>query len=469
MGKKTAMLRRGRRNVVRLGRAAAHNVSDLPALQDPAIHAYLSRSTNVFFLVVALIMWSVAWPTLPVTHDVFAYLLPVLSGGAVLPVALAWASPTIGWGISVVTAVVMTLFVPTVNGWPWSIQVTHIIALLVLTAMTCLRGPIRQIPLVAACTMVLLWFAAPPDQRGGWIFAIGFIAVVSALLRYLFQSRRLLAERTEETELAQSQQAVLRERARIARDLHDVVAHRMSTVVVMAQTAQYRLPEELGPLTIAEFDGIAVAARESLDEVRQLLGVLRLDNGALAAPNPGMAEIDSLISATRGAGVAVTFTDTTDHTQIGESSALVIYRIVQESLANATRHAPGAQVIVALVGTPDATVLTVVNSVPITESLDAGGSGVGLLGMDERAKSVGGQVDTGPTSDGGFAVHAVIPNRPGVREPVVIEPPTTDANQSTSEAGDRVDLSKPVDSEEVSSQPAASEDETVPADGATSG
>lgn len=446
MGNKTGKPRR--RRLSRLGRAASDAVSGIPVLQDPAVRAYLSRSSNLFFLLVALVLWSVAWPTLPLTHELAPFVLPVMSAAAVLPVALAWSSPTIGWGISVVAAVVMTLFVPTVNGWPWSIQVTHFIALLVLTLMTCLRGPIRQIPLVAACMMVLLWFAAPGDQRAGWIFAIGFIAVVSTLLRYVFRSRRLLAERTEETELAQSQQAVLRERARIARDLHDVVAHRMSMVVVMAQTARYRLDDELSPATVAEFDAIAAAARESLDEVRQLLGVLRLDNGALAAPNPGMADIDSLIAATRAAGVALTVTDTTDHDQIGDSAALVIYRIVQESLANATRHAPGAQVMVALVGSSEATTLSVVNSTPTADPIDAGGSGVGLLGMAERAKSVGGQVNTGATVDGGYAVHAVIPNR--VSAPRIEVDPAADERPAVDEP-ERVDLSKPVEQEQVSS------------------
>lgn len=441
MSKKFATPRRAAGAVQSLGRDAADHL----ARQDPSIHAYLASKANRFFLVVALILWSVAWPTLPITHHLPAFLYPVFAGFGVLPVAFAWSSPLIAWATSVITAVAMTLLVPRVGDWPWGIQVTHLIALLVLTAAACLRGPIRQIPLVAAATMALLWFVAPDDQRGGWIFAVAFVSVVSALLRYLSQSRRMLAERTEETELAQSQQAVLRERARIARDLHDVVAHRMSTVVVMAQTARYRLPDELGEATIGEFDAIASAARESLDEVRQLLGVLRLDNGALAAPNPGLADIDSLVAATRGAGVPVTVTDTTSHDLIGESSALVIYRIVQESLANATRHAPGAQVMIALVGTAEATSLSVVNSTPTAVPLDACGTGVGLIGMDERARSVGGQVTTGPTGDGGFAVHAMIPNRAG-----------TAHRSAEATATDRVDLSKPTgDGRAADGEPAA--------------
>lgn len=402
-------------------------------MQEPMVRDYLSRASNVFLLVAALIMWSIAWPTLPMTHDLPAYLYPFLSALAVLPLALAWANPILGWAVSMGTAVVMTLFVPTINGWPWSIQVTHFIVLLVLTTMACIRGPIQQIPLVWIGTIVLLWFAAPSDQRGGWIFAIGCIAVVSALLRVLFRSRRQLAQRTEETELAQSKQAVLQERTRIARDLHDVVAHRMSTVVVMAQTAKYRLDEELTPATVAEFDAIAVAARESLDEVRQLLGVLRLDNGALAAPNPGLADLDSLISATRSAGVTVTFTDATDHEQIGESSALVLYRIVQESLANATRHAPGATVTVALVpSSAESTVLSVINSAPSSPAIDAGGSGVGIIGMTERAKSVGGQVSATPIADGGFAVHAVVPNRPASAVATQVDAKQVDIEQVSS-------------------------------------
>ncbi|MGW5523210.1 sensor histidine kinase [Gordonia sp. NPDC003950] len=397
------------RVVRQIGSAAATEIRGLPVVQHPDVRAYLRSPVNWFFLIFAVVLFAVAWPTLPETHDLPSYALPVTAAVATLPLALAWAAPLLGWAVCVIAAQLIGFLVPTANGWPWTIQVTQIIALLVLTFVAYLRCPLRYLAPVWLVSAAAFALAAPPTVRVGWVFGVTSMAVVVALLRGLLSSRRQLAASAEETKAAESVTAVLEERARIARDLHDVVAHRMSMVVVMAQTARYRIPD-VGDAAAAEFDAIASAARNSLDEVRQLLGVLRLDGTqASSAPNPGLADIDSLLDHTRLAGASVTVSDTLDHAEFAESSALVIYRIVQESLANATRHAPGATIAVTLVPADDGAEVTVVNAAGTDAPLELGGAGVGITGMSDRARAVGGWLTAHPTRDGGFVVRAYIP------------------------------------------------------------
>lgn len=390
-------------------------VRAIPALSDPDVRRYFSSRMNVFFLVFALTLFAVAWPTASLTHDVPAYAMPVTAAAIAWPVALAWSAPVVGWAVSLLAAMIIGSVVATVGGWPWSIQVTHIIAMLVLSFMAALRCPLRWLPVIWLASTLVLVNAAPDDQRPGWIFGLTSGAVVIALLRGLLASRRQLAERTRETKVAESEAAVLQERARIARDLHDVVAHRMSMVVVMAQTARYRLPDVSDDVA-AEFDAIATAARTSLEEVRQLLGVLRKSDetstgsSARTAPNPGLEHVEALVAATRRAGADVQLHLAPPLTDVGEASGLAVYRIVQESLANATRHAPGARIDIWLrEGTADQVELAIVNGPGTEPSLGLAGNGAGIPGMIDRARSVGGSLVTAVTPDHGFAVRAWLP------------------------------------------------------------
>ncbi|MBD0024180.1 sensor histidine kinase [Gordonia pseudamarae] len=398
-----------------VGTVLVREVADHPAMTDPAVRRYFSSKVNWLFLMVALIMYAVAWPTLTLTHDLPAYWLPIVSAFAALPIALSWSAPSVGWAVSVLSAYLVALLVPVDPGWNWEIQVVHIIELLVLTFFVFARGPLRSLPLVWICTVVIFVLVAPAEARVGWAVGLTFLAVVTALVRGLLRVSTQLRASTEETELAESRKVVLEERARIARDLHDVVAHRMSVVVVMAQTARYRL-DDVGDDAVAEFDAIADAARASLDEVRQMLGVLRLDDGSgsyLAAPNPGLGDIAELVAQTGRTGVDVLLDDTADRETVGDASALVIYRIVQESLANATRHAPGAAISVRLSpARGEATDVVITNGPARGEPLRLAGAGTGLAGMAERARIVGGSVSAGERDGGGFEVRAQIPDGP---------------------------------------------------------
>ena len=203
-------------------------------------------------------------------------------------------------------------------------------------------------------------------------------------------------------------QAAMGERARIARDLHDVVAHHVSAIAVQAESARLTtegLPEE----GRAHFEAIGQTARDALAEMRRLLGVLREDaNGEPARdPQPSLARINDLVETARQAGSPVTLTLEGTVTPLPQGVDLCAYRILQEALTNVRRHAPGAAVEVELEYKPDALRLRVRDHGPGAEIPDSDGHG--LLGMRERAIMVGGTLAAAPADGGGFAIDAVLP------------------------------------------------------------
>ena len=203
-------------------------------------------------------------------------------------------------------------------------------------------------------------------------------------------------------------QAAMGERARIARDLHDVVAHHVSAIAVQAESARLTtkdLPEE----GRAHFEAIGQTARDALTEMRRLLGVLREDANGEAArdPQPSLARLNELVETARGAGSPVTLTLEGAVATLPPGIDLCAYRILQEALTNVRRHAPGAAVDVELEYASDALRLRVRDHGPGADSPDLDGHG--LLGMRERAIMVGGTLTAGPAEGGGFAVEALLP------------------------------------------------------------
>jgi signal transduction histidine kinase len=222
------------------------------------------------------------------------------------------------------------------------------------------------------------------------------------------------------------------ERARIARELHDVVAHHISMVAVQAETARLTTPG-LPAAGAHRFAEIGDTARAGLTEMRRLLGVLREDAedaGAIVAdrhPLPGLPQLTELVDAARDAsGAGIRLIVSGPVTEFDPGVELAAYRIVQEALTNARRHAPSAAVDVELRYADDALRLRVRDNgpgpdgspeTPGTESYtpaDLAGGGHGLLGMRERTLAVGGTLRTGPAPGGGFLVEAVLPAKPEV-------------------------------------------------------
>ncbi|WP_243712713.1 histidine kinase [Actinomadura sp. 6K520] len=325
----------------------------------------------------------------------------------------------------------------------------------------------------SVATLAVVYLAAGSLDEIPWPAA--FLAVLAAI--GLGDARRVVesagrteaaaAERTNETltrlTAVQREQAVMRERARIARELHDVVAHSVSMIAVQAETAPYTM-ENLSPEARAGYTEIARTAREALVEMRRLLSVLRADATpepeAANSPQPRLDRLPDLIEQHRGAGGDVDLAVHGDPRVLSTTVELSAYRIVQEALTNARRHAPGAGVRVDLTFLPDRLAVRVRDDgrhppgppgpVPPgqdpaaptmvlnrddpasrTAILDdpagpasgaaagaAGrtrvqspesGGGHGLVGMRERATMLGGRFSAGPAAEGGFLVEAELP------------------------------------------------------------
>ena len=209
------------------------------------------------------------------------------------------------------------------------------------------------------------------------------------------------------------------ERARISRELHDVVAHHISMISVQAESARLTTPG-MPPDGARRLSAIGATARTALTEMRRLLGVLREDTGTAAAdraPQPGLWQLNELIDAVReatGAGTRLIV-----HGRIiplAPGAELAAYRIVQEALTNARRHAPGAAVDVELRYSPDALRVRVRDNGPGPPPGGAGdgyGGGHGLAGLRERAVAAGGRLRSGPAAGGGFLVEATLPATAG--------------------------------------------------------
>jgi signal transduction histidine kinase len=247
----------------------------------------------------------------------------------------------------------------------------------------------------------------------GWPIGLAAVVLLALLVRWLVQSRQQLLRKEEENELERARRAILEEKARIARDLHDVVAHHMSLVVVQAQTAPYRV-EGVTPAARAEFESIGATAREALNEIRGMLGVLRSD-GQLPehAPQPKAADVMGLFEGARRAGVRIDWTIDGPLDAVPETTGLALYRIVQESLSNTSRHAPGAPVQVEIRCGVELQ-LRVGNDPGAVAAGQGDNGGHGVAGMRARALAAGGEVSAAPRADGGFEVLARLPLSPTV-------------------------------------------------------
>jgi signal transduction histidine kinase len=348
--------------------------------------------------------------------------IPGVAALIALPLGLAAATPLRAWRLQVVVAVVVVLLVPPV-GWvgpPW--PATMVFVALYVTLAVAVRLELHLLVgvwLVTDATIVFGYLAkgGSVDALNEAYVAILFATIVIAYGYLLGTRRRLQLELVQGREREQQQQArsaLLEERARIARELHDVVAHHMSVIAVRAETAPFRIPglPEAVKDDMAETGAIA---REALTEMRRLLGVLRgADAGAELAPQPGMDGLEGLVAAVRGAGLAVHLRVDGGPRPLPAGVGLSAYRILQEALSNTLRHAPGAEVTVEVGFEPDRLRLRVHNDPP-----PAGGErpppappGHGIVGMRERAAMLGGTLAAGPTSDGGYLVEAALPLKP---------------------------------------------------------
>ncbi|KOS55075.1 sensor histidine kinase [Rhodococcus rhodochrous] len=372
-------------------------------------------------MAVTLILYAVAWPTLHLTHEVPVALMPVVAALAAWPFVAIRTDPALGWAVSAGAALAIPRAFDLVPGYDYPWQVVHILVLCALLVAVSMRASLQVAGLVWAATVVLFFTHVPGQDGWGWALGLTAMAVFGLLVRWLVLSRRQLARQEEVSELERARRAILEEKARIARDLHDIVAHHMSLVVVQAQSAPYRLPGVSEPVR-AEFDSIGATAREALNEVRGMLGVLRSDSlpddrGAdderVQDPQPGLDRLGDLFEGARRAGMVLSTAENGDPSGVSDATALTVYRILQESLANAARHASGAPVRVRVGYGPDEVSVTVCNG-PGQAGPGPGdrSGGNGIRGMVDRALAVGGHLVAHPAPGGGFEVRAQLPRVP---------------------------------------------------------
>ncbi|MER6942845.1 histidine kinase [Nonomuraea sp. NPDC000554] len=214
------------------------------------------------------------------------------------------------------------------------------------------------------------------------------------------------AERLEREQAARTEQARAEERARIARDMHDVVAHRVSLMVLRAGALEINAADEQ---TAAEAELIRATGKEALTQLRAVLGVLDRSSGKPFHPQPTLADLDWLLDQSRSVGVPV---ERRDEGTAGELPIMVehtAYRVVQEALTNIHKHAGPAATQVVLRHHPAALEVTVKNVAPPDGTPPLPGSGLGLIGLRERVELLGGEFSARAEADGGYTVSARLP------------------------------------------------------------
>jgi signal transduction histidine kinase len=252
----------------------------------------------------------------------------------------------------------------------------------------------------------------------------GLVAAATVLGRNVRNRRRLLASleeraaRLERERDQQGQLAAAAERARIARELHDVVAHNLTVMIALSDGAGYALRDDPDEAEHA-LETASRTGRLALAEMRRLLGVLREDLDGPAPerdPQPGVPEIDRLVEQVRAAGLPVSYRVSPDARALPEGIQLTLFRIVQEALTNTLKHAgPSATAEVELVASERDVRLSVSNTGATTAAANGNG-GSGLRGMRERAAVYSGSVEAGPRPEGGWCVAARLP-LPEIEEP----------------------------------------------------
>jgi signal transduction histidine kinase len=256
---------------------------------------------------------------------------------------------------------------------------------------------------------------SPTEAGDGSAVLTGAVIIVAVwLFGDSVRQRREYAKQLEAARQELADQAVTQERLRIARDLHDIVAHSISTIVVQSSVARDAIDvnQDAAREAIEHVQGIS---RSAMGEVRQLLGVLRLpdERRAPPSPSPKLAELDRLIAEAEGGGITVQSSIVGEESTLPAAVDLAAYRIVQEALTNVVKHAGGSQASVTFHYGKDALTIEIVNDTanhsdgrPVL-TVDRGG--LGIEGMRERVALLGGSFVAGPRDEGGFRIQAVLP------------------------------------------------------------
>ena len=297
-------------------------------------------------------------------------------------------------GLEFIAILAALLLVTHEGRWPWTVGAAGISAVVLVTA-DLVRNPGMEgdtLPaLIAMTTAILL---------GLWLRARSQLIAEA-------HERAEQAERTKEDE---ARRRVDEERLRIAREVHDTVAHSIATINVQAGAAVHVLdkrPEQAREALLA----IKQASAEAMRELRSTLGMMRSVDGASRSPSPRLAQLDDLVAMAREAGLEADVEVRGEHRDLPSSVDLAAYRIFQESLTNVIKHAGAGRVILSLTYGSHELMLRIDDDG--RGSMAAGEVGNGIRGMRERAELLGGSLTAGPRAEGGFSVRATLPYEGG--------------------------------------------------------
>ena len=335
-----------------------------------------------------------------------------LGAAVTLPVAVRriWPIPV----LAVVTTAVAAL---TALGRA-ELDMDIMLGMAIYTVAVTSRRPVAVAALVGTETVLICGLIAAsagahgPADTAHSLLAAGALWFVGDGVR---ERRRYLAACREQDARRQAENgrlAVREERVRIARELHDVVAHTLSVV-----TFQAGVGRKIGATRPAEallaLRAVEVTGRSALEELRRILGLLRDDDAEAPSlvPAPGVGDLGELARTVRAAGIPVALAVTGEVKALPPAASLTVYRIVQEALTNVVKHAPGAQATVRVQAGRDGVLITVDNGrgTGAPASSPPEGARHGLVGMTERAAAFGGTLDAGPVAGGGFQVTAFLP------------------------------------------------------------
>ncbi|WP_242911281.1 sensor histidine kinase [Actinomadura terrae] len=402
----------GRARLVRGVRAALVPGPDDPAVTLLPAHPFL-RIPLLLFLGGLTIGFTAGSIAIPIAVDQqpagLSWPLGVLQA---TPLVFAARWPLTAWRIAM-TGLVLTVIVRHGGGFmPWPVPaILALIVILFFVGVGCDRETTvgaGAVTIVGALVPAVLfgmpsWFGM--ILAGLVVLALTFGDAVGG--RHSAEEELRRREEQHREDLAR--QAVLEERARIARELHDVVAHHMSVIAMQAEAAPYKIPD-LPDAARQTFGIVRDAAREALTETRRVVGLLRSDDdGAERAPQPGLDRLDDLVSTSRRYGLSVATVITGVPRPLDAGVDLSAYRIVQESLSNAARYAPGSRVHVEVRYGSDTLTVRVTDDGARSTPEESHGGGHGLVGMRERVTMLGGTLSAGPRETAGWEVVAELP------------------------------------------------------------
>ena len=383
----------------RRGRLAARDARDKVA-------AWLRRHPLATDVMVAVVVLALSLPPItgPTGHHHALSLVLILAMGFVL----VWRrrAPLIVLMVIVGLALVQ-LTNSTLNG-----DLALLAAFYALAAHAPTRHILAAVALLEGAAVVAALFIS--NGLVAWTFCSSLL-MATWFAGYYARTRRAYlaslvsrAERLERERDTQAQLAVSAERARIAREMHDIIAHNIAVMIALADGATYTVAGDPGQAATLMGE-VSATGRSALTEMHRLLSVLRQPAGPGHAPQPTLDELDNLLAAVRAAGLPTRLTVTGQPPVLPPSIQLALYRIIQEALTNTLKHSAAASAHVQFTYRPDGVALEVTDDGrPRARPVNAPDAGHGITGMRERAAVFGGKVSAGPGPDGGWRVHTML-------------------------------------------------------------